>query len=259
MADQPNLAAAAPVLPPHPDFAKPPVGANGAPAPAPAAQPNQTAAPAPSAPAAPVTASLPIEQLQHYLGLERQLADYQAQKQAEIDAKEQERILALAKAGESEQALEEQKKIWQSKQLDAEKKYKDLESQVCNEKADAELSQALSGQVFAGSDDASRSAAAKMLKTILRNDIEAVRDAAGSIVVRDKASGRPAADVIRERLSDPTLAFFFAPNSRGGSGSDGTRPPANPQQSQPGSLEAIAAEFKAKQGQYGGMGLHPLA
>lgn len=247
MADETPTTPSAPALPAHPDFAKPP-----------AAQGEQREAPAP-APAAPTSVQLTMEQVQHYMGLERRLQQIEADKQAEIEAKQREANLALAKSGEAEQALENEKKSWQAKQLESERRYKALEAQVFDERADAVLSGALNGQVFAGQDDAARASAARMLKTILRGEIEAVRDAAGQIVVRDKASGRPAADVLSERLSDPTLAFFFAPKSRGGSGGDGTRTPANQQQPSPGSLDANVAEFKARQGQYRTMGLGPSA
>jgi hypothetical protein len=248
MADEQTASQPTPAA--HPDFAKPP------------AQPGeQRVAPAAAkeAPAATAqTVPFTLDQVQRFVSLERELNEIKAAKQAELDAKEQERILALAKAGDSEKALEETRKIGQQREADALKKYKDLEAIVFDEKTDATLSSALNGCVFAGQDDAARSSAAKMLKTILRGDIEAVRDSAtGSVVVRDKASGRPAADVLRERLSDPTLAFFFAPTTRGGSGGDGTRTPATKDAPQSGSLEAIAAQYKTAQGQYSAIGLGP--
>jgi hypothetical protein len=246
MADETTVNQAAPAPAPHVDFTKPP-----------AAPGEQRTAPAP--PAAAPTVQLTMEQAQHYMGLERRLAEIEQAKQAEIEQAKQAELLAMAKAGDSERALEETRKIGLQKEADAVKRYKELEAQVFEEKTDAVLSSALNGQVFAGQDDAARAAAAKMLKTILRGDIEAARDAAtGSVVVRDKASGRPAADVLRERLSDPSLAFFFAPNSRGGTGGDGTRMPAAKDATKPGSLEAFAAQYKAAQGPYASMGLRPV-
>ena len=64
-------------------------------------------------------------------------------------------------------------------------------------------------------------------------------------------------EVLRERLSTPQFAIFFAPSSRGGSGSDGSRPPANPLPSQPGSLEAIVSDWRNRQTQYQAFGLRP--
>lgn len=246
MADETTQGQAAPTPTPHPDFTKPP-----------AAQ-GETRTQAAPAPAPPPSVSLTMEQVQHYMGLERQLADIQAAKQAEVEAAKQAELLAMAKAGDSEKALDEQKRIWQAKEAEALKKYKDLDNQILSEKHEAVVNGALNGVVFVGDTDEQRAAAANLFKLSVTPALETVRLADGSIVTRDKASGRPAAEVLRERLSDPSLAFLFPPKSRGGSGGDGTRPPANPQQPAPGSLEANVAAFKAKQGQYPSFGLHPV-
>ena len=97
-----------------------------------------------------------------------------------------------------------------------------------------------------------------MVRRLIQDEFETVRDASGVLVVRDRASGRPAAEAIRERLDSPQYAIFFAPSSRGGSGSDGTRPPASPHSLQPGSLESIASQWRDRQTQYKAIGLHPL-
>ena len=228
-----------PVQPPHPDFLKPPAATS----------------PQPAAPPPIQTVPIPVADLQRYAALEAQIAQIQRDRQTEVDMKEGERIKALAEAGQVKEALKAQEALWQSKENDAKQQLANLERQWSDEKAEVVLVTALNGRNFAGASDAERAAAAGMLKTILRGEIEAVRNPDGSVVVKDKASGRPAAEVLNERLSAPALAFFFAPTSRGGSGSDGTRPPAPTDQPAPGSLDAIAADFKARQGRYPAIGL----
>ena len=98
-----------------------------------------------------------------------------------------------------------------------------------------------------------------MVRRLLQDDFETTRDASGALVVREKVSGRPAAEVLRERLDSPQFAIFFAPSSRGGSGTDGTRPPASLQPTQPGSLDAIVADWRNRQTQYQSFGLRPKA
>ena len=202
----------------------------------------------PAAPAPPPTVPLTVDEYNRLRGLETQLSQFQAEKQAAIDAKEKERIQALADAGKVKEALEAREKWFAEKQAEAAKKHSELETQYFGEKINAALYEATSGLSFASDH------AAGMCRQLLRDQLEARREADGSIKVIDKASGRPAADVLRERLSDESLAFFFKPTTRGGSGSDGARHPAPPQQPpQPGSLDAIADAWKA--GQTEGFGL----
>ena len=239
----------------HPDFLKPPATAAQA-----TQQPQPSATPAPPTSAEPTPHTVPItlQELQRYASLEAQLAQVQRDRQAEVDMKEGERIKALAEAGQIKEALKAQESLWQQRENDAKQKLANLERQWSDEKAEVVLVSALNGRNFAGATDAERQAAAGMLKTILRGEIEAVRNVDGSVMVKDKASGRPAADVLNERISAPALAFFFAPQSRGGSGSDGTRPPAHQETPMAGSLDAIAAQYKANQGQHPSMGLSPV-
>lgn len=241
MADENTTTPPAPTTPPHIDFTKPP-----------AAPGEQRTTPAPP------SVSLPVDEYQRFRGLERQLADYQTAKQAEVDAKEQERIKALADKGEIESALNEQKRIWETKHLDAEKRFKELEGQILAEKYESTVSAFMTEVEWVGDTPEQRAEAALMFKLRVQSDLETVRLADGSIKVRDKASGRPAAEVLRERLSDPKLSFLIASKNRGGSGGDGTRTPANQNAPEPGSLEAIAADYKAKQGRYAPMGLGPV-
>lgn len=211
---------------------------------------------APGGPPIPPTIPLTVEEYQRLRGAERQLSEFQQQQQQAVEAAEQARIKALAEKGEVERALEEHRRLWQDKEQQALQKYATLETQVVQKDADTLVTSLIAERQVAGETPEIRAERTKILKSFLMPEIDSSRDPDGRFVHRDKASGRPAADVIRERLSAEALANFFAATSRGGSGTDGTRPPANPQ-TQPGSLEAIAAEFAARQGQYPAFGLGP--
>lgn len=200
------------------------------------------------APSMPTMISLPLDEYNHYRESVSQLTKIRDEQKAAFDAKEAEANQALAKAGQIEEAFANERKRWSEKEAEALHKYKELETQVFNEKIGAVLYEATSNKQFA-SDHAAQS-----LRQLLRDQLEARREADGSIKVYEKGGHRPAADMLNERLSDPSLAYFFAPTTRGGSGSDGARHSAPPQQQhQPGSLEAIAEAWRA--GQKGGFGL----
>lgn len=70
-----------------------------------------------------------------------------------------------------------------------------------------------------------------MVRKLLELEIESVIGPEGAPITRDRTTLRPAADYLKERLtsSESEFAAFLAPNKpSGGSGTDGTRPPATP-------------------------------
>jgi len=222
-----------------PSFQRPPVGA-------------------PGGPPIPPTIPLTVDEYQRLRGLESQFAEFQRQQAAALEAEQARQNELLAQKGQIEEAFTSERNSWQAKLQKQQDEFQRLRESYHGEKLGAVLSEATAGCVFAGPDDASRAEAARMLRDILRNELDVAQGPDGSVVVVDKASRRPAAEVLPQRLSDPKLAFFFASrNQGGGSGTDGTRPPANPQQPQPGSLDAIAASFRERQGQYPAFGLAP--
>jgi hypothetical protein len=222
----------------HPDSTRPPVGAAGE-------------------PSVPPTIPLTVEEYQRLRSLEKQLEEFQKIQQSALEAKEAERLRALAEKGQIEEALAQQRKAWEQKHAEAVSRYGQLEQQIHAERKNTAIAEAFHGRSFIGETPEQRATTAAMVRRLLHDDFETTRDASGSLVVREKVSGRPAAEVLRERLDSPQFAIFFAPSSRGGSGSDGTRSPANPQPIQPGSLEAIASEWRNRQTQYQSFGLHP--
>ena len=114
-------------------------------------------------------------------------------------------------------------------------RYSQLESQVHTERKNMAIVEAFHGRSFVGETADQRSATAAMVRRLLQDDFETTRDAGGSLVVREKLTGRPASRRPSRAARSPQFAIFFAPSSRGGSGADGTRPAAGPQATQPGS------------------------
>jgi hypothetical protein len=206
----------------------------------------------------PTTIPLTVEEYQRLRSVEQQLEELRQAQQSALDAKEAERLKVLAEKGQIEEALNQQRTAWEQKHAEALARYSQLEQQVRTERKNAVITEAFQGRSFAGAAPEQKAATAAMVRRLLQDDFETMQDASGALAVREKVSGRPATEVLRERLDSPQFAIFFAPSSRGGSGSDGTRLPANPAPSQPGSLEAIAADWRNRQSRYQSFGLHPL-
>jgi hypothetical protein len=219
--------------------------------------PYPSASAPPAGPAVPPTIPLTVEEYQRLRSLEKQLEEVQKAQQATLEAKEAERLRALAEKGQIEDALAQQRKSWEQKHAEALSRYTQLEQQIHSERKGSAIAEAFQGRTFVGDNPEQRAATAAMVRRLLHDDFETTRDASGALVVREKVSGRPAADVIRERLDSAEFAIFFAPSSRGGSGADGTRPSASALANQPGSLDAIVSEWRNRQSQYQSFGLHP--
>jgi hypothetical protein len=209
-------------------------------------------------PAAPSAGPAQGEERQRLRTLESQLREVQRQQEAALEMKEQERVRALAEKGQIEEALEQQRRAWERKHAEAVSRYTLLEQQVFGERKSAAIAEALQGRAFVGESAEQRSAAAAMVRRLLQDEFDTVREPSGTLVVRERASGRSAAEALRERLDSPQFAIFFAATSRGGAGGDASRPHFAPQGAQPGSLEAIVDQWKVRQNQYQSFGLHPL-
>jgi hypothetical protein len=203
------------------------------------------------------TIPLSVEEYQRLRSLEKQIEEFRNLHQSALESKEAERLRVLAEKGQIEEALAQQRKTWEQKHAEAVNRYAQLEQQIHAERTSTAIAEAFSGRTFVGETPDQRAAAAAMVRRLLQDDFETTRDASGSLVVRDKVSGRPAAEVLRERLNAPQFAIFFAPSSRGGSGSEGSRLPAHLQPNQPGSLEAIVSDWRNRQSQYQSFGLRP--
>lgn len=203
-----------------------------------------------STPPAAQTVTLAAEEVQR-------LRDLESKWLKDVEAKEAQRLQALAEKGQVQEALNQQNQAWQRKQAEAEARFADLERRVLNDRRDAAIADALRGRTFVGDSAERKAEAATMVQQLLANDFEAARNADGTYAVREKATGRPAAEALAERLDSPRFALFQAASSKGGAGAGGDKPPAGSgEEPKPGSLEAIAAAWKERQAT--GIGLGPL-
>jgi hypothetical protein len=206
---------------------------------------------------APATIPLSVDEYQRLRSLEKQLEEVQRAQQATLEDKEAERLRALAEKGQIEDALAQQRKAWEQKHADAMSRYTQLEQQIHAERKNSAIAEAFHGRTFVGDTPEQRTATAAMVRRLLNDEFETTRDASGGLIVREKVSGRPATEVLRERLDSPEFAIFFAPSSHGGSGADATRPSLTSLPGQPGSLDAIVSAWRNRQSQYQSFGLHP--
>jgi hypothetical protein len=226
--------------------------------------PDETASPNPTptltpSPSPPPVLTISVDDYQRFRGLEKQLADIRVEQQLVIDAKEKERLVALAGQGKAEQALDEQRKSWESKVAESNTKYGELERQVYDREKTRVLDSALVGRTFVGESPERQSTKAGQLRRLLESEYETTRLADGNLIVRHKATGRPAEDVLKESLASPDYEHFFKATSQGGAGGDATRSNVNPTQSanphRPGSVEFYAWQMKAQSSQYPSFGL----
>jgi len=212
---------------PHPDLQRPPVGAPGGPAPQ-QAQPVQ-----PPPPAEPPGTRIPLDfdEYKRLTGLEKEYQEMLRQQQQELEAKEEERLKALAAKGNLEEAFGTYKSNYETKVS----QYQELLTQRENAWLGAEknrvISEVLASIQLVGEDP---SKTAKMVRRLLEDEVEAVIGKDGLPVIRDKERGRPALDFLKERLDSPDFAPFIAAKSRGGAGTDGTRSQAAPQRAPDG-------------------------
>lgn len=215
-----------------------------------------------AAPAAPVTVPLSVDEYQRLRGLETKIAELQASAQAAMDAKEAEKLRALAEKGQVEEALKQQRESWERKHADAVAQYNKLEKQTFSERKNAVIASALSGRQFVGDTPEAQAETANLVRRLIQDDFEVQRDASGELVVRERQTGRPATDVLKEKLSSSTFSIFFAPSGKAGTGDGGSRPAPTPEVRLPGSpltVNDIAADWAKRQNEYQSFGLRPIA
>lgn len=213
---------------------------------------TQAEVPPVAEPAKPVTTvAVTAEQLQEFVSWKRQLDDINRVKAEEIEAKERERAMALAKAGDAETALKTTDARWEAKLAESNSKYTTLQEQFNRAEMNRVLTDLMPIERFHGS-DALADARAKIAA-----NLEIIADSTGTPTVREKGTMRPAAEVIAEKLASAQFAHFLKPTTGGGAGGGGGKPGDTQAQQgpAPGSLEWIAAEYKAKQQKLHTMGL----
>lgn len=183
----------------HPGFDQPPAG------------PNETR---------PAQVYMTPEAYQAILAEREELLALKAKAEKDAEAKEGERLAALAKAGQVEEALAETRKQAEAKARESDKRYQTVETAWLNEKRTAAIAEALNGRAFVGEKPETTAA---LVRKLLSDEIEASLDTQGNPAVYDRTTRRPAAEYLKDRLQSPDFAIFFKADNRGGAGADGAR------------------------------------
>lgn len=211
-----------PATPPNPVFQQPPTGA-------------------PGGPSIPPTIPLTVDEYQRLRGVERQLLDFQNARNVELETKERERIDALAAKGQAEEALKLTRTAWEQKHTEAITRANEFQRMVLQQEVTRAIDQSLIGRTILGESNEEKLARIAILRDHVSNAFEAVPVEGQGIVVRERATGRPAAQVLAEKWDSTLYGNFFVPKSTtGGAGSGGSRPPANPKTDQPPDPSAAA-------------------
>ncbi|MDE2100494.1 MAG: hypothetical protein KGL39_24835 [Patescibacteria group bacterium] len=208
-----------------------------------------TSTPSPTSTLPPGSIVVDAQQFAQLRSTADQFAQFQRDQQAAMDAKETERLAAVALKEGADKALEQQRTAWEGKLTEAQARAKQIESRMLAANRKTVIAQALSGKVFSGATAEIQASQTKQLQTLLDNEIEASIDGNGDPIVRDKLTGRPADQVLREMLAGPEYAHYFAANGAGGTGGGGGDRSGRQQEAEkppePGSFEAIRDGFMA--------------
>jgi hypothetical protein len=193
-------------------------GGGGTPAPALAPPPTNPPPPSPETTYVKVTP----ESLQHYVQIESKYNELTAQQQRALEEAEAKRLAEMVRRGEAEEALKRQRETMEAKLADSEKRHQELQARLHAERKAVAIADALAGKDFMNP------AAARQVRKLIGDELETTTDASGTILVRQKGTGRPAADFIAEALQGADYAHFLKTTSRGGGGGAGATITAAP-------------------------------
>ena len=225
--------------------------------PAAAAQPPAQPQQQPPAPAAAQAAPILQVHAEDWHAIQKELNDlkqYRASQESERAAAEGERLrLAAEKAGMTEE-LKKHEEANRLRYAEVQAKYETLEAETRGEKLESTLAASLNGVEFNGPDPA---ATAALVRRLLKDDIEATRDAGGKWVVRDRKTYKPAAEYLKERLASPEFSIFLKPTRQPGTGANATLQQPGAPPAQAGSLDAIVGQWRDRRDQYQSFGLRP--
>jgi hypothetical protein len=210
----------------------PTASGGGAPAPSPTPAPTPTPAPPPSAPVIPIT----VEQHQAFLASQQRLAQIEADNRRLADEAQQ-RAAAEAQSREQFQAAAQQ---LQARIDAAEEARRNTERNWLTAERDRELASALAGLPLLEGD------APNQFRRLIADDFEARLSTDGRVSVVERATGRPVADVVRERGQSPAYAHFMRARGQGGTGAAEARPPATGSTEAPATLgQALLSQHRA--------------
>lgn len=197
-----------------------------------------TSAPPPAPAEDPIKAIL-AEKVAEARALKEQL-DAVARSQAEREAAaEAQRLKLLADKEGAEKALEEQRQAWERKAAEADLRAQQAAERHLSAEKGRAIAQALSGKQWL-------EGGAETAAELLGKDFEARFDAAGNVVVVEKATGLPADKVIADRLAKPPFTHLIAASNRGGSGATNPPPPGGG----PANNATLAERLKALGAKY---------
>lgn len=197
----------------------------GGPAPTPSPAPSggdPPSGPSPNPSQTPSVNDLLMQQVARAQQLESQLAEYQRQQEAALQAQEAARLKLIAEKEGAEKALEEQRKTWEQKAAEEARRAQELQTRFYQSERDRTLATSMAGVEW---HDAEAAATARRL---LADDFETRANADGSLAVVEKATGRLAAEVIAERISKPPYTYLQRSRGGGTGPVGGNVPPSSP-------------------------------
>lgn len=180
-----------------------------------------------------------LERLQQY---EATHAAAEQKRLADLEAAEQRRLAQIAEKEGIAAALKKQADDFRTKYEAEHSQRVEIENAVLSERRSTVLAQ---GIVSVGQPLVSDEAASQLTLLLESRFVPARED--GKVVVRDKITGRPAADVLPDILKSPSYSHFFKATQQGGSGATGGDTPPTPEATvRPKSLGAAAIEALKK-------------
>jgi hypothetical protein len=190
------------------------------------------------------------------------LEEYKAQQDQIAELKEAERLRLLAEKGQVEEAFKQMKAMSDKTLQTIQAERDQIRVSWLNEKRVQAVNEALAGRQFVGKDAEARNRTAAAIRKVLELDLEAIIGPDGAPIVRDRATLEPAVEFLRKRLDSPDWEFngLLAPNKpSGGSGTDGTRPPATPNTPPPAAMspEETVKAWQATKQAVPSLGLFP--
>jgi hypothetical protein len=203
-------------------------GANPTPAPPPETPPTQNVLGGTTQPAPLSMIQLTAAEYERLIKSDRELATVQAQKRADAEAAEQQRIRLMAEKGDIEKALTTQEANYKGKLDEQSQKYTTLEQRFLGKAKSLAVAEGMANLEFA-----SDFARADMQRS-LEQDFVSRLDSSGEPAVVDPISGRPALEVIRERIKSGRYDHCLNPTSRGGNPvGSGHKPPPSEKPTDP--------------------------
>ena len=149
------------------------------------------------------TIEVPAEEYARIVASQEKLQELERKLEQRSQAREQERLKAMAERGQIQEAFESLRRLKDDELARERVKSPKLEAEILGTEKDRVITDAFAGMVFA-----SLHAAAHVC-TILNDRIEAYRDASGAVILRDKQSFQPASHAIREWIASEEAAHFF--------------------------------------------------